>query len=61
MVDKNINTNQLAEATLQFLDRTELKGAEALTFLACKQWLTKLAQKPTVVPDEASDKETEVG
>ncbi len=45
MVDKSININQLAEATLQFLDRTELKGVEALTSLACRQSLVMLVIK----------------
>ncbi len=43
--------NQLATATLQFLDRTSLTGNEALTLIACKNWLTKIANAPQAVPE----------
>jgi len=40
-----MNEEQLAQATLEFLQRAPLEGREAETMVLCKQWVRKKLQK----------------
>jgi len=45
-----ITEQQLAVATLEFMKRVDIKGAEADMFIMCRRWIAGFAQ-PTVVPE----------
>lgn len=37
---------QLAQASLSFLERVQINGLEAETYLICRQWLRNIAAQP---------------
>jgi hypothetical protein len=47
MQPQRIQTEQLAQAALAFLDRTQIGGQEAETMVLVKNWLRSVAQPPT--------------
>lgn len=51
-----MNDEQLAQATLEFLQRAPLEGREAETMVLCKQWVRKKLQQlpPPFGPAEPS-------
>jgi len=53
-----MNEEQLAQATLEFLQRAPLEGREAETMVLCKQWVRKKLQKlppPFDQPSQVAD------